>query len=266
MAKVMNPVKYVKAQNAAMRLNCATSDEIKVLGLQGLGLALGFSQDSLSVPQMGERVAPVDFTNAKFDEMTVNCNMVPGSESQTVLRAAALQETPLKNVRLYIKDYCDFSAPDQVSEGGGLTTGTSGLNVGSAKDTTADSPGAIWKNSFSFAPAGPFTLFVAHTPRNAGTNLDITAEVSGTSGATIELIDGSNWEDLGFEEGDTIILDYNDASAPPRYGKVDSLSSSTMTLVEGEGDASSITTATGITTTQVHGATPSDIANLSNVC
>jgi hypothetical protein len=256
-----------------MRINCATVNEVKVLGLQGLGLALGFTQDSTTVPMMGERIAPLVYTGASYDEMTADANFIPGDKSQEILREAALQGTMLKNVRLYIKDGCDFSAPDQVSaNGGGLTSGTSGLNVGSFTDPSVGSPSDVWTNSISFAPAGPFTLFVAHTPPGwDGVDLTIESQASSTSGQ-VELSLGGpyNWTDLGFEEGDVIILDYNTSSAPPRYGKVEGIADPVMQLELDTGDAADIEDYDGSTSPNpkiaVHGATPAEVAGQNMMC
>jgi hypothetical protein len=266
MAKVISPQNFVIAQNSAMRIDCATATEVKALGLQGMGLALGFTQDSTTVPMMGERIAPLVYTGASYDEMTADTNFIPGDKSQELLREAALQGTILKNIRLYIKDGCNFSAPDQPStNNGGLTSGTSGLSVGSFTDPTVGSPSDVWTNSISFAPAGPFTLFVAHTPPGHGTDITIESEATAAGGATLTLATG-DWDEYGFETGDTIILDWNTGTSPPRYGVVDSLTATVMTLVVGVGDAAAIEDAVGTANTAVHGATPAAVANIDLEC
>jgi len=266
MAKVTNPANFVIAQNSAMRIDCATANEVKVLGLQGMGLALGFTQDSTTVPMMGERIAPLVYTGASYDEMTADANFIPGDKSQEILRNAALQGNILKNVRLYIKDGCDFSAPDQVSaNGGGLTSGTSGLSVGSFTDPSVGSPSDVWTNSVSFAPAGPFTLFVAHTPPGGGADLTIESEGTSGGGATITHAT-DDFDEYGFEIGDTIILDYNTPASTPRYGKIQSLAGPIITLEIGVGDAGAIEDAVGTADTAVHGATPAVVAGQDVSC
>jgi len=74
MAKVTNPKLFVIGQNAALRMNVATDDEMSMKGLQGLGLFMGFTQQSQEVPMIGQRIAPKVFTGASYDESTVNAN------------------------------------------------------------------------------------------------------------------------------------------------------------------------------------------------
>jgi hypothetical protein len=203
--------------------------------------------------------------------MTVNANFIPGDESQEYLRGAALQGTLIKNVRLYVADGCDFSAPDQVSAGGGLISGTSGLTVGSFTDPTVDSPGAVWSNSVSFAPAGPFTLFIAHTDPNwDGGDLTIESQATSASGQVEMSLGAGNWTEYGFEAGDVIILDYNTTSSPPRYGKVESIVDPVMVLELDTGDAAAIEDYDGTVSPNpqvaVHGATPAEVAGMDLSC
>lgn len=263
MAKVMNPVNFVLGQNSAMWLDKATTDEAKVKGLQGLGLAQGFSQTSTTVPMMGERISPKVFTGAEYDEMTVNANYIPGDKTQERLKSAALTGTMLKNIRLYIKDGCSFSAPDQPSTGGGLVSGTSGLNVGSYTDPSIAAPTDFYSNSISFAPGGTFAMFVAHTPQMAGASLTVTDDAGGK---TIEYADGT-WESLGFEEGDTVIVDWDGSTVEaPRYATVKSLSGSTMVLDPGVADVDLIKTGVLPSKAQVHGATSLSTSELDTAC
>jgi len=265
MAKVMNPKLFVIGQNAALRVECATDNEMSMKGLQGLGLFMGFTQQSQEVPMIGQRIAPKVFTGASYDESTVNTNYIPGDKTQDFLRNAALQGTLVKNVRAYLRDGCNFSAPDQIATGGGLTSGTSGLNVGSVTDPQIGSPTDIWTNSVSFAPAGPFSLFVAHTPAGAGDNI---ASSANGSDVDLTLKDGSKWADLGFEVDDTIIVDWDGASTEkPKYSKVKAISDSVMTLDGSVGDTENIEIADPLPSKcRVHGATSSDVAGVDVEC
>ncbi len=263
MAIVINPALFVVGQNAAMWLDKATANEVKVLGLQGMGLGIGFSQTSIDVQMMGMRIAPKVYTGATYDEMTANANYIPGDVSQTKLKAAAETGTMLKNIRMYLKDGCHFSAPDQIETGGGLTTGSSGLNVGNFGDPSIGSPSEIFTNSVSFAPGGPFTVFVAHSTPNGGADVTIAAESTTGAGATATLGTG-DWASLGFEVDDIIIVDWN--IAHPCYAKVEALNTNVMTLVELTGDSALLVDGTLPANGAVHGATPTDIGGLDVDC
>jgi hypothetical protein len=164
-----------------------------------------------------------------------------------------------------LRDGCNFSAPDQIASGGGLTSGTSGLNVGSVTDPQIGSPTDIWTNSISFAPAGSFSLFVAHTPAGAGDNLAIALNGSDYD---VTLKDGSAWADLGFEVNDTVIVDW-DGSSPesPKYAKVKAVAADVLTLDGTAGDVTDITIADPMPSNcRIHGATSSDVANIDVEC
>ena len=266
MAKVMNPKNFVIGQNAALKVNVATDEVMTMMGLQGLGLFMGFTQQSQEVPMIGERIAPKVFTGASYDESTVNANFIPGDKTQSFLRKAALQGNVVKNVRSYLRNGCDFSAPDQVAANdGGLESGTSGLNVGSVTDPQIGSPTDIWTNSVSFAPAGPFSLFVAHTPAGAGDNIAVS--VNGTD-VDLTLKDGKSWADYGFEIGDTILVDWDGATTEkPKYSKVKSISTDVMTLDGDIGDTDDIIVADPMPSTcRVHGATASLVSGIEDDC
>ena len=55
MARNINPQKFVLAQNSAMWVNKGTASPMKIMGLQGMGLAMGFSQQEKEVPMMAAR-------------------------------------------------------------------------------------------------------------------------------------------------------------------------------------------------------------------
>jgi len=262
MAIVISPALFVVGQNSALWLDKATADEIKVLGLQGMGLGLGFSQSSIDVPMMGVRIAPKVYTGATYDEMSINANYIPGDPSQAALQAAALAGTMLKNVRMYLKDGCNFSAPDQPAiNDGGLVSGSSGLNVGSYGDPSIGAPSDIYTNTVTMAPGGPFTIFVAHTV--VGNGADVSVVAQGASGATLTHAD-TDWEDLGFEAGDTVIVDWCETT--PCYGRIDTLVTTVMTLEEDVGDAASLSTKTLPSNGAVHGASPTEVGALSTTC
>jgi len=265
MAIVINPSLYVVGQNSAMWLDFATTSAMKVLGLQGMGLGIGFTQQSQDVAMMGVRIAPKVFTGATYDEMSVAANFIPGDPSQEALQQAALEGTLLKNIRLYLKDGCHFSAPDQVSADGGLVSGTSGMNVGSYTDPQIGSPSDLYTNNVSFAPAGPFAVFVAHTDPGDHANITVLSEATNSGAATIELLDSVVWDTLGFEDGDTIIVDHNGST--PKYAKIASgVATDTITLTLETGDSTSLADGALTTGGAVHGATPMAASAQSATC
>ncbi len=264
---------YVVAGNSAMWINKATATPLKVRGLQGLGLALGFEQSTVEVSEMGRRLDSIVYSGAKLSEISVNANFVPGDASQEYLKNAAMANTNIKNVRMYLKDGCHFTAPDQISNptsaGNGLATGDSGLNVGNYGDPSAGSKNALFANTITMAPSGSFALFIAHTSPNGGANIAVLSEATNLGAATIELIDNTIWDTLGFEDGDTILIDGDGTT--PKYAQIASGANTdiiTLTLgASGGGDAASLVDAAAMSASSaVHGASPSVVSESDVVC
>jgi len=254
MAQKVSAVNFVAAQNAAVVLHAAKSTEVAVRGLQGMGLCLGFTMETQTVAEMGRRINLVVPSGGTYEETTINYNFVPGDASMEEFRDAALNSTKLADVRLYIKNGCDFTAPDLISDSG------SGLYVGSFSDPSADSPNAIFTGSLSYMPGGAFCLFVAHTPIGEGTTLSYTA-----STRTLAVSGGDEFDtDYGFEVGDTCILDYAD-SMDPKYLKVASISGANIVFTADTGDIADISDFSGVSTTRLHGATPMVVSGYSGL-
>lgn len=248
---------FVAAQNAAVVLHAGKSTETYIRGLQGMGLCLGFSMETQTVAEMGRRIALVIPSGGTYEETTVNYNFVPGDASLEEFRDAAINSTKLTDIRLYIKNGCDFTAPDLISDTG------SGLYVGSMTDPSVDSPNGIFSGSLSYMPGGAFVLFVAHTPIGEGANLDYTA-----STRTLTLSGGDDFEsDYGFEDGDTVILDHFN-SLDPQFLQIASITGTTIVFEDDIGGEAVLTAAgdaTGGATAQLHGATPMVVSGYSGL-
>lgn len=246
MAIKANPVNFVLAQNAAVVLHAKKATELQVRGLQGMGLCLGFTMETQTVSEMGRRIALVVPSGGTYEETTVNYNFIPGDASMEEFRDAAINSTKLTDVRLYIKNGCDFSAPDLISDP------ASGLYVGSMSDPQVDSPNGLFTGSLNYMPGGAFVLFIAHTGINMGAELSYAVATR-----TFTLATGS-FIAMGFEAGDTLILDKADG-ADPYYLKCESVLAATLVVEEDVGDEAALEAAgdlTGTTETELHGATP----------
>jgi hypothetical protein len=243
MATKPNPANFVVSQNSAVIVNPATDDSMMIRGLQGMGLCLGFTMETQTVAEMGRRIASVVPGGGAYEASEVNYNFIPGDASLEYFRNCSINSTKISAIRLYVKQGCDFSAPDLISDPG------CGLYVGSMSDPRTDSPGGLYQGSLSYMPGGAFVLFVAHI---TGTTLSFTA-------STRTLADsGDGFVDAGFEVGDTCILDYAGALAP-QYLKIQSVAAGAIVFEADEGDIGTLVAAgdfSGSATTALHGATP----------
>lgn len=242
MAVKVNAVNFVAGQNAAVVVNCGTADEQYIRGLQGMGLCLGFTMETQKISEMGRRIALVIPSGGAYQETTVNYNFLPGDASLELMRDASLNSTKLSNIRLYVKQGCDFSAPDLISDS------ASGLYVGTVSDPKVDNPNGIFTGSMSYMPGGPFVLFVAH---KVGAAIDYVA-----STRTITSSD-SDFVTKGFEAGDTLILDNVPGQTRPLYVKAYSVAAGAIVIEDSVGDEALLTADfSGGATTALHGATP----------
>ena len=250
-------VNFVAAQNAAVVLHAGKSTQTTVRGLQGMGLCLGFTMETFTVSEMGRRISLVVPSGGTYEETTINYNFVPGDSTMEEFRDAALNSTKLTDVRLYVKQGCDFSAPDLISDS------ASGLYVGSFTDPSVDSPNAIFSGSLSYMPGGAFCLYVAHTPAGEGANLSYVA-----STRTLSVSGGDTFDTTyGFEVGDTCIIDHADSN-DPLWLKVASVSGADIVFTDATGDEGTLATGgdwTGGSTTQLHGATPMVVSGYSGL-
>ena len=236
---------FVVAQNSAVVLAPATSDEATVRGLQGMGLCLGFTMSILTVNEMGRRIATKVPSGGEYDTTTVNYNFIPGDPTLVTFQNAALNSTKIADIRLYVKQGCHFSAPDLISDA------ASGLHVGSFTDPQVGSPNELWTGSLDYMPGGAFALFIAH---KAGTGLSYVASTRTLTSAE------SDFVTAGFEAGDTLILDYADGH-DPLYLKAESVAAGAIVFAEDVGDEATLTSDfSGIATTALHGATPQAVS------
>jgi len=248
---------YLVAQAASLVLNPATAEEANVRGLTGLTLPLGFEMSTVVVSEMGRRIDLVVPSGGQYSPIDITANFVPGDATQAALQAAALNSTKLTAMRFYLKAGCDFAALDLINDSGG------GYLIGTYSPPTVAGKNELFQSQLQILPAGSSILFVAHSTPGSGDDITFAAESGG--GATATLSTGS-WVDMGFEEGDTVIIDWNDATTDPLYVQIESMTATVLTFAEGVGDGASVVSGTGLTKTQVHGATPIEVEGLAATC
>lgn len=249
MAIKVNPVNFVMAQNSAVTLYPATANAINIRGLQGMGLCLGFTMETKQVSEMGRRIALTVPSGGAYEPTQVNYNFIPGDKSLEIFRDAAINSTKLAQIRLYLKQGCDFSAPDLISDP------ASGLYVGSMSDPSTDSPNGMYEGSLEYMPGGAFVLFIAH---KKGTDLSYVASTRTLSSSSNDFIS------KGFEDGDTCILDYADGNSP-LFLKAESVAAGAIVFAADTGDIASLGDFSGAANTELHGATPLVVAGYSGL-
>ncbi len=247
---------FLVAQASALVHDAAMATEANIRGLTGLTLPIGFEMSTITVTEMGRRIDLVVPSGGAYTPIDIAANFVPGDPTQQLLQAAALNSTKLTTMRFYLKAGCDFAALDLVNDAGGSYL------IGTYSPPTVGSKNELYQNTIQILPAGSSVLFIAHTPVGGGANLSFTAQA--TTGAEAETSVGA-WATYGFEVGDVVLLDKVD-SLDPLYAKVESVSGTTMVFVKDIGDAADITTSAGVAATQLHAATPIEVAGYVGDC
>lgn len=249
---------YTVVQNAAVVLHAGKSDEANIRGLTGIALPTGFEKSNITVSEMGRRIDLLVGTGGTYTPIDIPINFLLGDPTQTELRDAALNDTAITDMRFYLKQGCDFVALDLINDSGGS------YGIGSVANPSAASKNDLVSSSMTILPAGSSVEFIAHTASGLGTNITFASESTTTAGATAVLSAGT-WAGFGFEEDDVVIIDYLDGN-DPLYAKIETISTVTATFYEDTGDSATIPDATGISATQVHGATGIEIAGYSSTC
>ncbi len=242
MAIKVDQVNFVVAQNSAVVLHPATADEKTLRGLQGMGLCLGFTMNTVEVAEMGRRVALDVPSGGKYEKASVNYNFIPAEKTLEFFRSAAANGDKIADIRLYVKQGEDFSAPDLISDP------ASGLYVGTVGDPKADSPSALYQGSLEYMPGGPFCLFVAH---KTGASLSYVAATRTLTSSDSDFIA------KGVEEGDTVILDNVPNLSAPVYAKVETLATGSIVFADAVGGVATMSADwSGAADTAIHAATP----------
>lgn len=249
---------YTIAQNSALTLHAGKSDEVNVRGLNSLALPTGFEQTNITVSEMGVRIDKLVASGGTYSPIDITMNYITGDPTQVELYTSAVNGTGFTDMRFYLKQGCDFAALDLINDSSGEYT------VGNMGNPTVGAKNELYSRTFSILPGGSSIEFIAHTAVGLGANLTFESETTTTAGATAVLSAGT-WAGFGFEEDDVVIIDYLDGN-DPLYAKIETISTVTATFYEDTGDSATIPDATGVATTQVHGATGVEIAGYSGTC
>lgn len=238
---------YKVASNAAIRVHCGMANEMLLRGLQSTALPIGFTMSTVTVSAMGERIDLILPTGGAYEEISVNYNFVIGDASQVYLMQAALNNTEIQDMRFYVDDnpYCgDFATVDLISDAG------ASYRVGTFSSPTG-SKNELFTGTVSFLPAGASALFTAHAN---GVDLEFATGTGATITSTVQ-----DFVALGFEAGQTIILDHVDA-LNPLHCQIDTATNNVITLVDDIGDEALVPTTTGVAATSIHGGIPMTVS------
>lgn len=254
MATITTTQNFVVAQNSGIVLHAAKATEAAIKGIQGMGLMMGFTMESITVSEMNRRIALSIPSGGQYEPSSSAYNFVPGDPTQEELYNASLNSTLIQDARNYVKLGCHFTAPDLISDAG------SGFYVGTFSDPRVDSPAGLYQGNIEFSPAGPYCLFVAHV---TGTTLSYVT-------ATRTLTDSnSGFVTAGFEVGDTCIIDYSGASNDndPKFLKIETVDADEIVFTAATGDVADVDFAvdwSGAATTAIHGATPNSVSGYTD--
>lgn len=236
---------FIPCQAAKLTVLSGKAGELNVKGLQGLTLPLGFTQTTQEAAVVGQRIATKYATGASYSDMTTNYYFAPGDASQILLSTWARTAFQIQDMRFWI-DGADFAALDLINDPGGY------MMIGTFGSPSAQKS-ELFSAEISIVVGGSNIFFNKH---RGGTTLSFTA---GGAGVSAQVTDsGSGFITAGFAVGDTVIIDHLNG-LDPLYAKVKTVTAGTMTFVDALGNEATIPTATGVTTTKIHGAVPIEV-------
>lgn len=245
---------YIPAQASALTVNSGKSTAISVKGLQGLTLPLGFTQQTSEASVIGTRIATKYATGAAYEDITTNYYFAPGDESQTYLMDCARNATRIRDMWFWL-DSTDFVALDLVSDPGGY------VMIGTFSSPAA-TKNEIYSGSISIIIGGSHILFNKHAVATTAV-FSLTAGGAGVSAAATSA-DTTNFSfvDLGFKEGDTVIITgVTWHYTTLYYGKVDTVTHSKLTFKDGFGNIGTLPTTAAAATIKIHGGVPIEVTS-----
>ena len=229
---------FTIAQDAKIVINPATADERVVRGLNKITLPLGFDMSTTTIQEFGRFIDIQVPSGASYPTLSASGYMTIGDPTQVQLREWAVNSTQIQAMRFHA-DTDNFVALDLVSEPDAC------YMVGSFTAPSAGKAEAFSFNLDLFS-VGTSILFDKHSGAD-GTDLTFAADIG--SGATITSAGGVDWVAAGFEAGMTIITDWATTAANNGYKKVESVTTTVLTLATGY----DLTGEAGVAATKVHG-------------
>jgi len=243
----------VVCQAAKITINSGKTTQDTVRGLQGMGLPLGATGSTVTVSEIGTRIATKVASGLEYEDLQASYYFRKNDPTQQYLMTASRKGTLIQDMWFWI-DAEDFAALDKINDPSG------GMMVGTFSNPTAQK-NEVFTGTCTLVIGGSHIFFTKHA-KAATAVFSLTAGGDGVS-ATATSSDTVNHAfdaDLGFAVGDTVIVFGVTAHLDTVYYlKVKTVSASTLTFEDAVGDEASLPTTSAAATIQLHGAVPIEV-------
>ena len=244
----------VVAQSSAITINSGTATQASVRGLQGMSLPIGATASTISISEIGTRIATKVASGLEYDQISSSFYFRKGDATQLYLQSASRAGTLIQDMWFWL-DADDFVALDKINDPSG------GMMVGTFDSPTANK-NEVFTGSVELVVSGSHVMFTKHAKATTA-KFSLTAGGAGVS-ATATSSDTTNYafDDLGFEVGDVVII-YGVTGHTDRtyYLQVKTVTNDTLTFEEGVGDEAVLPTTSAAATIQIHGAVPIEVTD-----
>lgn len=243
---------YTVCQTSAITINSGKSTQLSVKGLQGMGLPLGATATTLALSVVGTKIATKMVTGLEYEDLTSDYYFAKGDATQQYLMDAQRNGTVIQDMWFWL-DSVDFAAPDLVNDPSG------GIMVGTFSNPKANK-NEVFSGNCTFAISGSHLFYTKHAKALTGI-FALTAGSAGVSAtATSSNTTDYSFVDLGFEEGDVVILHGVTGHLDTVYYlQVESVAAATLTFTADVGDNNSVPLTSAAATITMHGAVPIEI-------
>ena len=244
---------YVVAQASRITGRSGRSDQFTIKGLQSLALPLGATASTIDISVIGTRISTKVASGLTYDTISTSAYFMKNDPSQQYLMQCSREGTLIQDMWFWI-DSEDFVALDKVNDPSG------GMMVGTFSSPQA-SKNEVFTSNVEFVVSGSHIFYTKHAVAPSAV-FSTTAGGAGVS-ATITSADTTNYgflDDLGFVVGDTVIIHgLTGYLTTVYYGKIKTVTNSTITLEDAIGDEATLPTVSAASTIQIHGAVPIEV-------
>ena len=244
----------IVAQSSKITVFSGTATQAAVRGLQGMSLPIGATASTISISEIGTRIATKVATGLEYESINSSFYYRKGDATQLYLQNASRSGALIQDMWFWL-DSDDFVALDKINDPAG------GIMVGTFASPTANK-NEVFSGSIELVVSGSHVMFTKHAKASTA-KFSLTAGGAGVS-ATATSADTTNYafDDLGFEAGDIVIVHgVTGHTDRTYYLQIKTVANDTLTFEDAIGDEAVLPTTSAAATIQIHGAVPIEVTD-----
>lgn len=243
---------FVVAQASAITIYSGKSTQAAVKGLQGMALPLGAEASTITLSTIGTRIATQMPTGLTYTPISTSYLFAKNDPTQIYLMEKSRNSVVIQDMWFWI-DSTDFVAMDLVTDpSGGIMVGTFSSPQAQKNEAYTGTCDLIVTGSHIFFTKHASASTAVFSITAGGAGVAATATSTDTPADTYGFVD-----ELGFAAGDVVIITGLTGHLDTvYYAKIDSVTNTTMTFLDGIGDEDTLPTTAAASTVKIHGAVP----------